>query len=87
MATLCARHSAPPNWQFHLKSEVAYFVAFGLAKANAVRFVNGAPGACKAAIAERAKESAEAQRLSKPFAELGPELGYTQIPSISCGDR
>jgi ABC-type uncharacterized transport system substrate-binding protein len=61
-----------------------YFIAFELAKANPVRLAQGAPKSCKVTIAELAEGSAEARRLSKVFAELGPELGYTQISSISC---
>jgi hypothetical protein len=49
-----------------------------------VRLAQGVPKACKVTIAELAEKSAEAQRLSKVFSELGPELGYTQISSISC---
>jgi ABC-type uncharacterized transport system substrate-binding protein len=61
-----------------------YFIAFELAKANPVRLAPGAPKSCKVTIAELTEGSAEARRLSKAFAELGPELGYTQISSISC---
>ena len=65
-----------------------YFIAFELAKDSLVRFAQGALSkSCKATIAELVEGSAEAQRLSKAFAELGPELGYTQISSISCGAR
>ena len=61
-----------------------YFIAFELAKTSPVRLAQGAPKSCKVTIAELAEGSAEAQRLSKVFTELGPELGYTQISSISC---
>ena|SRR5215469_4570433 len=61
-----------------------YFIAFELAKTGPVRLAQGAPKSCKVTIAELAEGSVEAQRLSKAFAELGPDLGYTQITSISC---
>ena len=61
-----------------------YFIAFELAKVNPVRLAKGAPQSCKVTIGELAEGSAEAQRLSKAFAELGPELGYTQISAIGC---
>jgi len=64
-----------------------YFIAFELAKDSPVRLAQGALKSCKVTIAELAEGSVEAQRLSKVFAELGPELGYTQISSISCGTR
>lgn len=62
----------------------SYFIAFELAKTGPVRLSQGAPISCKVTIAELTEGSAEAQRVSKAFAELGPELGYTQISSISC---
>jgi ABC-type uncharacterized transport system substrate-binding protein len=63
-----------------------YFIAFELAKDSPVRFAQDALSkSCKATIAELVEGSAEAQRLSKVFAELGPELGYTQVSLISCG--
>jgi len=61
-----------------------YFIAFGLAKVDPIRLAQGAPASCKVQIAELAEGSAEAQRLSKAFPELGPQLGYTQISSIDC---
>jgi ABC-type uncharacterized transport system substrate-binding protein len=65
-----------------------YFIAFELAKDSPVRLAQGALNkSCKVTIAELVEGSAEAQRLSKVFAELGPELGYTQVSSISCGTR
>lgn len=64
-----------------------YFIAFEFAKVNPVRLAQDAPGSCKVTVSELAEGSAEAQRLSKAFAELGPELGYAQISSISCGAR
>jgi ABC-type uncharacterized transport system substrate-binding protein len=67
--------------------DATYFIAFELAKVNPVRLAKGAPQSCKVTIGELAEGSAEAQRLSKAFTELGPELGYAQISAISCGAR
>jgi ABC-type uncharacterized transport system substrate-binding protein len=64
-----------------------YFIAFELAKVDPIRLAQGAPASCKAKIEELAEGSEEAQRLSKAFAELGPELGYTQISAIGCRAR
>jgi ABC-type uncharacterized transport system substrate-binding protein len=61
-----------------------YFIAFEFAKTDPVRLSGSGSHSCKAAIAELAEGSAEAQRLSTAFSELGPDLGYTQIASISC---
>jgi ABC-type uncharacterized transport system substrate-binding protein len=61
-----------------------YFIAFEFAKTDPVRLSGSGSQSCKPAIAELAEGSPEAQRLSKAFAELGPDLGYTQIASISC---
>jgi ABC-type uncharacterized transport system substrate-binding protein len=64
-----------------------YFIAFELAKDSPVRLAQDALKSCKVMTSELAEGSAEAQRLSKVFAELGPELGYTQVSSIRCGTR
>jgi len=64
-----------------------YFIAFEFAKVNPVRLAKGTPESCKVTIGELAEGSVQAQRLSKAFAELGPELGYAQISAISCGAR
>ncbi len=62
-----------------------YFIAFELAKTNPVRLAEGTPKSCKVTIADLEEGSDEAHRLSKAFAQLGPDLGYTQTASIGCG--
>jgi ABC-type uncharacterized transport system substrate-binding protein len=61
-----------------------YFIAYEFAKTDPVKLSGNGSQSCKAAIAELAEGSPEAHRLSTAFAELGPDLGYTQIASISC---
>jgi ABC-type uncharacterized transport system substrate-binding protein len=61
-----------------------YFIAFEFAKTDPVRLSSSGSESCKAAIADLAEGSAEAQRLSNAFTELGPDLGYAQIASIGC---
>lgn len=64
-----------------------YFIAFEFAKTDPVRLSGSGAQSCKAAIDELAEGSAEAQRLSNAFTELGPDLGYAQIVSIGCQAR
>jgi Protein of unknown function (DUF1007) len=67
-----------------LALDPTYFIAFEFAKTDPVKLSGSKSQSCMAAIAELAEGSPEAQRLSTAFAELGPNLGYTQIASISC---
>jgi ABC-type uncharacterized transport system substrate-binding protein len=52
----------------------SYFIAFEFAKTDPVRLAQGAPASCTVAIHEVAEGSADAERLTKAFAELGPDL-------------
>jgi ABC-type uncharacterized transport system substrate-binding protein len=67
-----------------LVMDPTYFIAFELAKTNPVRIGEGAAKGCTITIPELNEGSSEAQRFGKAFADLGPNLGYTKIASISC---
>jgi ABC-type uncharacterized transport system substrate-binding protein len=60
-----------------------YYIAFFPAKADPVKFGDGAPNSCKAQIGDRGGND-DAERLAKAFAQVAAPISAGQAVSIDC---
>jgi ABC-type uncharacterized transport system substrate-binding protein len=64
-----------------------FFIAFELAKTDAVKFGGGAPKSCTARIGSRRDDNSDAERLAKAFAQLATRISAANAVSINCADH
>jgi ABC-type uncharacterized transport system substrate-binding protein len=64
-----------------------FFIAFELAKTDAVKFGGGAPKSCTARIGGRRDDNSDAERLAKAFAQLATRISAANAVSINCTDH
>jgi ABC-type uncharacterized transport system substrate-binding protein len=61
-----------------------FFIAFMPAKTDPVKFSDGTPKSCKAAIGNPKTANDDAERLAKAFAQLATPVSATKAVQISC---